>query len=58
MRRYLAMGHFLPGSMGPKIEAAVHFLEGGGKKVIITSLEEAMPALHGRAGTHVYPDGN
>ncbi len=56
MRGYLAMGHFLPGSMGPKIEAAVHFLEGGGKRVIITSLEEAMPALHGKAGTHIYPD--
>lgn len=56
MRRYLAMGHFLPGSMGPKIEAAVHFLERGGKQVIITSLEEAMPALQGKAGTHIYPD--
>jgi carbamate kinase len=56
IRRYLAMGHFLPGSMGPKIEAAVYFLERGGKRVIIASLEESMQALQGQAGTHIYQD--
>jgi carbamate kinase len=56
IRRYLGMGHFLPGSMGPKIEAAVHFLAKGGKRVIIASLEEAMQALQGQAGTHIHQD--
>ena len=55
-RRYLEEGHFAPGSMGPKIEAAVKFLEDGGKKVIITSLELAHEALEGRAGTEIIPD--
>lgn len=48
-----AEGHFPPGSMGPKIDAALSFLEGGGKRVIIAHLEEAMPALRGEAGTHI-----
>ena len=39
--------------MGPKVEAAIRFLEGGGKRVIIGDLEEAMPALRGEAGTHI-----
>ncbi len=55
-RRYLAEGHFAPGSMGPKIEAAIAFLERGGREVIITRPEMAAAALHGRAGTHIYPD--
>jgi len=49
-------GHFLRGSMGPKIEAAIEFLEGGGKRVIIAHLNDAMPALQGNAGTHVVAD--
>jgi carbamate kinase len=53
---YLAAGHFAPGSMGPKIEAAISFLEQGGKEVIITRPEKALAALAGQAGTHVYPD--
>jgi len=53
LREYHAQGHFPPGSMGPKIDAALRFLEGGGDRVIIASLEEAMPALRGEAGTHV-----
>jgi carbamate kinase len=53
MRAYLAEGQFPPGSMGPKVEAAIRFLEGGGKRVIIGDLEEAMPALRGEAGTHI-----
>lgn len=54
-RRYLAEGHFPPGSMGPKIEAAVQFLERGGKKVIITNPESITRALAGQAGTHLVP---
>ncbi len=54
--RYLAEGHFAPGSMGPKIEAAVRFIKDGGQKVIITSLELAHEALEGKAGTQIIPD--
>jgi carbamate kinase len=54
IKRYLAEGHFPPGSMGPKIEAAVTFLESGGEKVIIASLEQALEALKGDAGTTIY----
>nr|MBI3611867.1 carbamate kinase [Nitrospirota bacterium] len=52
-RGYLAEGHFAPGSMGPKIEAAVQFLEQGGREVIITSPENALAAFDGSAGTHL-----
>lgn len=51
-RAYLAEGHFHKGSMGPKVEAVCDFLEGGGKRAIIASLDKAYEALHGRAGTH------
>jgi carbamate kinase len=52
-KRYLAEGHFPSGSMGPKIEAAIQFLESGGKQVIITSLEFVTEALEGKAGTKI-----
>jgi carbamate kinase len=51
-----AEGHFPPGSMGPKIEAAVRFLEGGGERVIIGHLEQAVAALTGATGTHIVAD--
>ncbi len=51
MKKYLKEGHFPPGSMGPKVEAALGFLEMGGKKVIITSIENAYEAVSGNAGT-------
>jgi carbamate kinase len=53
LKAYNAAGHFPPGSMGPKIEAAIGFLEGGGKRVIIAKLDQAVPALRGETGTHV-----
>lgn len=53
MSRLLAEGEFPPGSMGPKIEAAVRFLEGGGDEVLITSPESLEAALAGRAGTRI-----
>ena len=56
MRRYLAEGHFPAGSMGPKVEAALRFLDAGGRRVIITSLDTAVPALKGETGTHIVPD--
>ena len=49
-------GHFPAGSMGPKVEAALRFVENGGLRAIITGLEEAVPALAGETGTHVVPD--
>ena len=56
-RRYLAEGQFPPGSMGPKIEAAIDFIERGGRRAIIGHLDRALAALTGEAGTHVLPDG-
>jgi len=52
-RRYIAEGHFKPGSMLPKIQAVVDFLEGGGREAIITDPEHLAQALAGRAGTRV-----
>ncbi|MBN1559777.1 carbamate kinase [candidate division KSB1 bacterium] len=54
-RTYLQDGQFPPGSMGPKIEAAISFLEKGGKKVIITAVEKLPDALEGRTGTFIFP---
>ena len=54
-RRYYEEGHFPPGSMGPKIEAAIRFLEAGGKHVIITLPELMGEALEGKAGTVIIP---
>ena len=54
-RRYLEAGHFPPGSMKPKIEAAIDFLKHGGQEVIITQPHLLKAAIHGSAGTHVVP---
>ena len=55
-KSYFEEGQFPAGSMGPKIEAAIRFIEGGGEHATIGHLEEAMPALLGKAGTHIFPD--
>lgn len=55
-RTYLAEGHFPDGSMGPKIEAAIKFIDGGGKRAIIGHLNEALPAIRGETGTHIVRD--
>jgi len=55
-KKYLKDGHFLPGSMGPKVKACIRFLEWGGKRAIITSLDKAVDALDGKTGTSIYPD--
>lgn len=52
-RRYLAEGHFPPGNMGPKIESAIRFLEGGGRRVYIGAVDQAGDILSGRTGTIV-----
>ncbi|ETI67817.1 carbamate kinase [Neobacillus vireti] len=51
--RYMDEGHFPKGSMGPKIEAAVLFLQKGGKNVIITSIDKLQDALQGKTGTRI-----
>ena len=52
-RRFLREGHFPPGSMGPKVEAAISYLERGGQTVIITSPEKIPEALQGMAGSRI-----
>lgn len=52
-KKYLGEGQFPPGSMGPKIEASIRFVETTGKKAVISSLEEANEAVEGRAGTNI-----
>jgi carbamate kinase len=54
-RKYLRRGEFAPGSMGPKIEAAVEFVEGGGEQVIITKPELLSEALRGEHCTRIVP---
>jgi len=53
-KEYLAKGQFEFRSMQPKVEAAVHFIEGGhGREAVITTMECAEKALQGLAGTHI-----
>lgn len=53
MKKYLAQGHFPPGSMGPKVEAAIRFVEGTGGEAIITDSQHIEAALARKAGTVV-----
>lgn len=53
LQRYQAEGHFKAGSMGPKVEACRRFVAGGGRRAVIASLEEAVEALNGEAGTQI-----
>lgn len=53
IRGYYAEGQFPRGSMGPKIESAIAFLEAGGERVIITSAQHLGDAVAGRAGTRI-----
>jgi carbamate kinase len=56
-KRYLAEGtHFAKGSMGPKIQAIIWYMEAGGKHAIITNPENIGRALRGETGTHIVPD--
>jgi carbamate kinase len=56
MRRLAALGHFASGSMGPKVDAACRFVEGGGARSIITDLAHITQAINGDGGTVVLPD--
>jgi carbamate kinase len=55
LRRLASERQFPAGSMGPKVEAALRFVESGGDEAIITSHEGLVAALDGRGGTHVLP---
>ena len=57
LRRLYAEGHFPPGNMGPKIAAALKFVENGGERALITSYELLLDAMRGEAGTHIVGAG-
>jgi len=52
-KKYLQEGQFAKGSMGPKMLAAIRFIEWGGKRAIITSLDKAYDAIEGKTGTEI-----
>jgi len=54
-KKYIEEGHFAKGSMLPKIQAIVRFLEAGGKEAIVTNPESLEKAIKGETGTHIYP---
>ena len=54
-KQYMEEGHFAPGSMAPKIQAIIWFLETGGKEAIITDPENIERALAGETGTRIVP---
>jgi len=52
-KQHQADGQFAKGSMEPKVRAAIRFIEAGGERAIITSLDQAVAALEGAAGTSI-----
>ncbi len=56
LARHAAAGHFPAGSMGPKVEASIYFLERGGKEVVICRPEQLSLAFDGKAGTRILAD--
>jgi carbamate kinase len=56
IRKLYESGEFPAGSMGPKIEAAIDFIESGGRRVIISHARRLLDACEGKAGTHILPD--
>jgi carbamate kinase len=55
--RLLAQDEFPPGSMGPKVESAVRFVERGGAGAIITCADRLLDAVEGSSGTRIVMDG-
>jgi len=55
-KRHAAEGHFLAGSMGPKMASAIKFVEEGGLRAIVTSLDKAVEGFEGKTGTIILPD--
>jgi carbamate kinase len=56
-KTYLAEGQFPAGSMGPKIQAAVYYIEQGGREVLITSMDKLHEAIAGKTGTRIVAGG-
>lgn len=54
-KQYIEEGHFAPGSMLPKVQAIIKYLENGGKKALITDPEHISEALEGKTGTWILP---
>jgi carbamate kinase len=54
-KQYIEDGHFAPGSMLPKVQAIIQFLESGGKQALITDPEHIGDALEGKTGTWIVP---
>ncbi len=54
-RKFLKEGHFLEGSMAPKVLACIRFIEYGGDEAVITSLDRAWLAVENKEGTHIVP---
>lgn len=55
IRTHMDHGEFADGSMRPKIEACLNFLDGGGRCAIITSISKSLAALRGKTGTRITP---
>jgi len=53
LKKYYEEGHFKKGSMGPKVLAAMRFIEWGGERAVIAALDKAVDALEGKTGTQV-----
>ena len=53
LKKYYNNGHFPDGTMGPKILAAIRFLEYGGEKVIISNVDKAWESINKKIGTHI-----
>jgi len=54
-KQFIEEGHFAPGSMLPKVQAIIEYLENGGKKALITDPEHIGEALDGKTGTWIVP---
>jgi len=55
-KKYMKKGQFPPGSMGPKIEAAIQFLESGGERALIASIDNVVGAVYHEGGTWITKD--
>lgn len=55
IKKHYDNDEFPPGSMGPKVLAAIRFLEAGGQKAIISNIEKGWQAIQGKTGTHITP---
>ena len=54
-KRYLKAGQFAAGAMRPKVEAAIQFIRKKGRRAVITSVEQIISAVQGKAGTEIVP---